>query len=362
MKLRFVLSWFALSTLWAVMPAELFAQGCTGGDSGAGVKVQGFIQPQYNYFMNGEDQDGNSLDVQNFTFNRARIGVVGSIPYDVSYYFFLEGSSFKSPGATPHLLDAFVSYTRFEKWAKISFGQFKAPFSLEQNTACSGLYTINRSEVVNQLAGPQRDLGMLITGGHDTMCVKYSIGVMNGTGMNQLDNNLNKDIVGRVVFNYKEMFYLGGSGRVSKINPTDLTQKLNDLLAFGGEFQFKWKELRVQAEYIQGQNKLYSASKVPIYGGCGGIIGYNTLDVGTYTKSGYMAMAAYKTKWNIEPVLKYDTWNADQSTSTAWTDYITVGINYYINDYSRVQLNYVKVSEAVEVMNDMLMLQFQAKF
>ena len=349
-------------TLWAMAPTGSNAQGCMGGDSGAGVKVQGFIQPQFNYFMNGTDADGKSLDVNNFTFNRARIGVLGEIPYDIEYYFFIETSSFKTPGATPHMLDAYVSYTRFSKWAKLSLGQFKSPFSLEQNTSCSGLYTVNRSDVVNQLAGPQRDLGVMISGGHDTMYVRYSVGLMNGTGINIVDNNNNKDIVGRVVIIPHEMFKVGGSFRASKINPTDDTQKLNDMTVFGGEFQFTWKDLIVQAEYIQGQNKLYSASKIPIYGGCGGIVGYNTLTEGTYTKSGMMFMAAYKTKWNIEPVFKFDTWDPDHSVSTDMITNITAGINYYVNDYSRVQINYVNVSEDTPVDNDMIMVQFQAKF
>ena len=41
---------------------------------------------------------------------------------------------------------------------------------------------------------------------------------------------------------------------------------------------------------------------------------------------------------------------------------ITAGINYYVNDYSRVQINYVNVSEDTPVDNDMIMVQFQAKF
>jgi len=44
------------------------------------------------------------------------------------------------------------------------------------------------------------------------------------------------------------------------------------------------------------------------------------------------------------------------------TNYTTIGINYYVNDYSRVQVNYVNVAESAGVMNDMIMVQLQAKF
>ncbi len=72
-------------------------------------------------------------------------------------------------------------------------------------------------------------------------------------------------------------------------------------------------------------------------------------------------MATYK-KWNLQPVVKFDTWDPDHDVVTEWRNYITVGLNYNINDYSRVMINYVNVSEGIPVDNDMIMLQLQAKF
>lgn len=337
------------------------SQGCMGG-GGDLIGVHGFIQPQFNYNLNGTDNSGNSLDQTNFTFNRARIGVVGSIPYDIDYYLMLEFSPYKTAQKTPHLLDGYVSYTRFGKWAKITLGQFKSPFSLEQNTACSGLYTVNRSEVVNQLAGPQRDLGVLISGGHDSLFVQYSFGLMNGSGMNAVDDNKTKDIVGRVVFNPFKNLKVGGSFKLGKINPTDPIQKLNNIYRYGAEIQYKLENLLIQSEFIYGQDELFSASQIPIYGGCGGIIGFDTKQPGTYHKSGFLAMASYMTNWNLEPVIKFDTYNSDHATAGKRTNYITVGLNYYVNDYSRIQINYVNVTESNPTVNDMIMVQLQAKF
>jgi hypothetical protein len=338
-----------------------YSQGCASG-GGDLIGVTGFIQPQYNFNLNGTDANGNSLNTSNFTFNRARIGVVGSIPYDIDYYVMLEFSSFKTPAKTPHLLDAYVSYTRFGKWAKITMGQFKSNFSLEQNTACSGLYTVNRSEVVNQLAGPQRDLGLLISGGHDSLKIQYSLGLFNGTGMNVEDDNRNKNIVGRLTVNPIENLKVGGSFKLGKINPTDPAQKLNEIYRFAGELQYRYKDLLIQGEYIYGSDKLHSASKIPVFGGCGGIIGYDTKQTGTYGKSGFWAMASYMTPWKLEPVVKFDTWNADHSVAGKRTNYMTFGVNYFVNDYSRVQINYVNVAESSAVMNDMIMVQLQASF
>jgi len=337
------------------------SQGCTSG-GGDLIGVHGFIQPQFNYNLNGNDANGASMNHSEFTFNRARLGVVGTIPYDIDYYLMLEFSSFKTPQKTPHLLDGYVSYTRFAKWAKITLGQFKSPFSLEQNTACSGLYTVNRSDVVNQLAGPQRDLGVLISGGHDSLFVEYSLGIMNGSGMNVVDDNNNKNVVGRVVLNPFNNFKIGGSFKVGKINPTDPNEDLNNIYRLAAEVQYKMGGLLLQTEYIHGIDVLNSASQVPIYGGCGGIVGFETKNAGTYTKSGLWAMASYMTPWNLEPVVKFDTYNSDHGVAGKRTNYMTVGLNYYVNDYSRIQINYVNVTESAAITNDMIMVQLQAKF
>lgn len=359
MKIKILLICAAIA---AQISNQTMAQGCMTGGSSDLVGVTGFIQPQYNYFMNGTDNNGNSLDKNNFTFNRARIGVMGSIPYDIDYYCSIEYSAFKSQQKTPHLLDAYVSYTRFGKWAKFAIGQFKSPFSLEQNTACSGLYTVNRSEVVNQLAGPQRDMGLMISGGNDSLHINYSIGILNGTGMNVEDDNQNKNIAGRVVYVPMDNLKIGGSFNFGKINPTDPANQLNNTRRFGGDIQYKVSNILLQSEYIYGQDELFSASKIPVYGGCGGIVGFETKQPGTYSKSGFWVMLSYMTNWNLEPVLKFDTWNSDHQTAGKTTNYITAGLNYYVNDYSRLQINYVNVQESSAIMNDMIMVQLQAKF
>ena len=66
---------------------QSFAQGCVEASSDEGVKIFGYIQPQWEYWQTTDGKDGNS-----FTFDRARLGVTGTIPYDVSYYFAVDFS------------------------------------------------------------------------------------------------------------------------------------------------------------------------------------------------------------------------------------------------------------------------------
>ena len=60
-----------------------WSQGCIESTSDEGVQVIGYIQPEFRYDFLGEDKlTGDNLEQSSFYFNRLRLGVVGSIPYD----------------------------------------------------------------------------------------------------------------------------------------------------------------------------------------------------------------------------------------------------------------------------------------
>ena len=138
------------------------AQGCVEASSDKGPQLVGYIQPEFGYFMYGKDDNGNAVKPNSFYFRRARVGIVGSIPYDISYYVMAEFS----PLATgyPYMLDMFITYAPFKKYVKFSFGQFKSPFGYELSQPCHGLHTINRSIVTRQLAAPFRELQFMVLG------------------------------------------------------------------------------------------------------------------------------------------------------------------------------------------------------
>ena len=111
-----------IMALMLMVPMAASGQGCMEGGSEEGVNVVGFIQPQIEYYPNPD----SDLSEFTFGFNRARIGAVGNVPYDISYYFMMEFGPFKTD--SPCLLDAFITYSRFGDKAKISMGQFKRGF------------------------------------------------------------------------------------------------------------------------------------------------------------------------------------------------------------------------------------------
>ena len=72
--------------------------------------------------------------------------------------------------------------------------------------------------------------------------------------------------------------------------------------------------------------------------------------------------AMYMTPWNIQPVVKYESFKADWS-GDAVENIITFGFNYFFNDWTRLQFNYLyKAEEPEEIANDEILMQLQVKF
>ena len=356
-----------------VFAANIFAdaQGCMEASSDEGVQVIGYIQPQFGINFLGDDAAGNSLNTNSFYFNRARLGVVGNIPYDISYYVMVDFSSFKNG---PYVLDAFITYKGLGNWAKISMGQFKNPFGLELGTPCQALYTVNRSRVVNELASPFRDIGVMVSGGtadksifglKNTNIFTYNLALMNGSGMNVMDPDRYKDFIGRLVFSPTNFLSLGTSYRTGQLmNPDPAIDVADKRSRIGVDLSFKYKEFVLQGEYISGKDE---GSKL-VGGGCGE---EPTPVAGTFNSKGFMVQALYMTPWQFQPVLKYESYDPDTNVEFNRLSTITYGFNYFINEWTRIQLNYmynveessdVSMADYHEICNDALILQLQVIF
>lgn len=333
-----------------------FAQGCDepagdeGEDDSLKPKIIGFAQPQYEYHLT-KDEDRNIDNHNTFKFKRARLGITGKIPYDFAYYAVMEFSPFVSTTGNPYLLDVFISYRRF-KWANMSVGSFKQPFGLEVNTACSGLHTIERSAVSDQLVAPQRDMGIMIFGGTKEDFIQYKIALMNGTGLGVKDNNNKKDIIGRVVFNPLDFLSVGGSFRYGYPTKDTLTRT-----SVGVDLEIRYANFRLQTEYIYDEGDYNRAAG----GGCGA----DPLVLGE-KRSGFYAQAMYRTFFNLEPVIKYEFFDTGDTEEYQLTT-LTFGLNYFFNDRIRLQANYrynaeFNASSNAEIPNDAIILQMQVKF
>jgi phosphate-selective porin len=353
------------------------AQGCMEpASSSGGVSVIGYIQPEFKIAYNGDNADGTSKNDMGFYFRRARLGVTGNIPYDFSYYVMAEFSTFQNG---PYLLDAFVTYNRFKPWFKVSMGQFKKPFGLELgSTGCQDLYTINRSKVVNELTSPDRDLGIMFSGStgpkkffglEKENFLSYSLSITNGTGKNTMDTDRAKDLIGRVVIAPFDWISVGGSYQFGKKKNQDVTVKdMDTRMRYGFDVTFRKYNFILQSEYVFGKDE---GSKL-VGGGCGAT---PELVLGNFKSNGYYAQLMYNTKWKLMPLVKYETYDSDMDKkdydhSAYRSSTFTFGMNYYANDWVRLQLNYLynietssttDIANYNEVPNDMLLFQIQVK-
>ena len=329
-----------------IIPLQTRAQGCSDDGGEDGVKIIGFLQSEYQYQTLGDSVKSvmNGLDKpSSFYLNRARLGVTGTIPYDFSYYFLAE---FSPSHGGPYILDAFVTYKRFAPYMMVSMGQFKSQFGLELTTPCHGLYSVSRSRVVNELASPFRDMGVLILGGtgekkffgmeHKDI-ITYRLAITNGQGLNKYDGNMDKDVTARVVFQPIEDVKIGGSFRWGKQKPIKASEPDDVRRRWGADISISKSNILFQAEYINGLDKGSSL----IGGGCGVT---PTIQKGDFNKDGFWAAIMYKFDNGFAPILKYQYFSVNSSVASVphqTQDEAIIGFNYFFNDWTRLQFNYV---------------------
>jgi phosphate-selective porin len=335
---------------------QVKSQGCASPSTAEGINVFGFLQAQVDYNLYEKPEF-------NFGFNRSRIGVMGNIPYDFSYYVLLETSPFKKGAPNAYLLDAFITYKRFD-FARVSLGSFKSPMSRELNTPCNALHTINRSRAIDELTAPDRDMGIMFLGGGDTTLLQYAVALTNGTGLLKKDGDTFKDLTGRLSAKPVKWLSVGTSYRTGKSKNADPALGNDTRMRFGADFEAKFSGFLIQGEYLYGKDK----GSYTIGGGCGST---PETKVGSIERSGMFIMALYHTPWNLQPVVRYENYNDDLSRASNLQQITTFGINYFFNDWTRLQVNYEYAAEKKgvtsspgtgEVKNDRLMLQLQVKF
>jgi phosphate-selective porin len=270
-----------------------------------------------------------------FSLRRARVALAGEIVKNLK--FKLNVDFVKSPT----LLDAEIEFTP-TTIAGARFGQFRVPFSLESFTSTSDLDMVNRASVVEALAPGRdnlssgRDVGVVLFGSRSWL--EYTLGFVNGAGINKPDTNSHKDFSGRVVLRPFGFLAVGGSlylGRQTVVDGEPLVVRNKE----GLEAVFIIKGFSLKGEYIHARDDLVSKS-------------------GWYAQAGYFALPG-----KIQALVRYDTLDLDRAVPDNGTSVIAVGVNWFIAGKTKLQLNYeIHRLEAGGRDRSGLMAQFQAAF
>ena len=261
------------------------------------LRIFGYAQSTY-YYNRTDGVDKNALDVQ-------RIILMADAQISPSLSFFLMYDAVKSE------LHEYYAQYQFAPWAKLRVGQYKQPFTLESTLSPTYLSTIQFDPSILYLAGiasdplignhVARDAGVMFTGDFlnngERHLFNYSIGVFNGPGMNQKENNNQKDVSG--MLQYKptknillEGSFLAGTGHALAPSPFGLfPQGYNySRHRWNVGVEAKFSPLTLRAEYIQGY------------------------DGGVHSRGGYVNIL-YRVLKNCDLMLNWD--NLDKNTHTS---------------------------------------------
>ncbi|MGZ3836868.1 MAG: porin, partial [Mucilaginibacter sp.] len=307
------------------------------------LQISGLVQARYQGF----EQSGvnNSFDL-----HRARLDAKGNITDKWSYEVYTEFA------ATTKLLDAYTSY-QFADYLKFTAGQFKIPFSYESLTSDSQLEFIDRSQVIEALAGRSkdvignqngRDIGAQISGSfaklNDHYLFDYTFGVFNGAGYDvTADNNNHKDIIARFGVHPIKGLDFGGSfysgedipAATAKV-PAPVTQARN---RYGIDGRYVTGSFSFTAEYAHGTD-------------------------GAIHRDGWYAQAGYFVIPQIQIVAKYDTYDPNTVITTDRSKIYIGGVNFVFNKWTKLSIDYLDKREetATQLKNNILEAQLQIAF
>lgn len=302
------------------------------------VKHQFWGQVQY---VNSE----TTGDVHTFQMKRFRIGAKGDVLKNLKFAFLFEMAN------SPLLLQGWLDYMVVPE-ANFRIGMFKYPFGIENYGSATTWDLINPSFVTSGITyklgsegGKLRDIGLQASGTFslgDKNGLTYYVMMMNGNGINTKDNNKQKDLIGRVKFNFDKMIQVGASYFTGTYDVPNTTAQVNEN-AFGVDVVFLTevvsRNLKIQGEYITATYEVIGGEVKP-----GGFYVHALYDVIPST---------------LEALIRYDSYSKDTNTDLKMNR-TTLGVAYYLAKRQRISANYELISDDYNAnTGNLFTLQFQ---
>jgi hypothetical protein len=282
-------------------------------------KIAGILNFRYRY---DDANHTNRMDVR-----RARLDFTGNISSSVDYRLLLEFTN------TPKILDANIRW-KINPYLNLQAGQFKFPFSLENQYSPQKLETIDYSSVITYLGGWEdvsgissnaRDVGIQLTGGfikrEGYNIISYGVGLFNGSGINVTDNNQSKDFSGILSINPIKPLTIAVSHYNGSTGPQGATHQR---VRTGGGIKYDNAKLIVRSEYIQGTSTAIDATGNPV----------------NLNSDGFYALLGYCFAQKVQPVVKYDYWRRNKDVHDNLQQAYLIGVNYFPIRNIELQLNY----------------------
>jgi phosphate-selective porin OprO and OprP len=330
------------------------------------VSLSGYMQTiytNYEHQLAGKYYDG-------FSIKRARLDFQGHFSSQFDYRMLVDfvgqsGANGTAPTGgqliSPFLVEAYIVYKPFT-FLNFKAGQMIVAFSQENMTQDRNLYFIERSQVVNALVARKgdaanglvdslgnqngRDIGIQAGGSiikiKDYHLLDYTLQVLNGAGINSLDNNSNKDIDGRLIFHPIKALSLGGSYYHGSDVFTSSLTKTQRRIRWGTELALNLDGLDIKGEYIRG----WEGDSKPIN------------HQGWYGQAAYFVIPKH-----LQALFRYDWYDSNMAKSNVNSTYYDFGLDYFFNVWTKLSLYYsLRNQDGPTVNNNMFEAQLQLGF
>ena len=260
-----------------------------------------------------------------FTISTMRFYIKGKVDGKFGYVFQTNFRTF------PGILDAKIYYI-YNPLFQFGVGQFKVPFSREYLLPVSDLDFTTRSRVVIALA-PGRDIGFQISGTIKSSIMSYSAGVFNGNGFNNINDNENFLVAGRLLLQpfglkVKEGFDFEMGFNVAYSDDESANLLLGYLPGYKG------------TRFILGTDIHYSINDIYIDGEFI-YSSFNPADSEKRYPNGFHLTAGYQLLPETQLLLRWDHLDIDdKSKENSTSNWIVFGLNHKPTSVIKFQLNY----------------------
>ena len=341
--------------------------------TGSALKVGGWLQLWYTHDSYGTTTVGSSDDYSSsknqwdaFSVKRAEISLTGNVAADPKLFFKLsidpaqasfnglggttgtalsyEGTAATTTNVNPFtLVKDLYSQATYSPYFAFIVGQNKLWNELEGRTPSNVLDFNNYSNIGGNAFGNKRDLGIAFTGSGIPLGPvqgEYYMAVIKWSGQSTADNNVDKDITGRIDFSLDNNLLVGASA-YDGWEPNGVRQY------FGLESRWVSGGFKAQAEFLTGSlntldnNSSNDSAWTPSIGLTPK--GYTT-PAGQITPTGYYLQASYRLG-DLRFGARWDGYNFNQQSGTGggnqeWDTY-TLGLDWFqAKDAYKLTLNW----------------------
>ena len=214
----------------------------------------------------GVGQDDGPVSA--FDIPRMRVSFSGGVFRPWLKYQFQFDFSRTSGESASKIKDAVIEIRPVGRTYSVAFGQFKAPFGLQQLTSSGRLEFVDRA-ITDSKFTPSREMGAMVSATMAQRKVGIAAGVFNGSGESVRQNNRSHLVAGRVyvhplgTYSLSEgssdgpkapVLHLGAGARTGKQirgrTTGGVVESADDQTALNAEFAYKTARLFTTAEYF----------------------------------------------------------------------------------------------------------------